>query len=189
MGEVDAAVATADHATTDPGSSRPSPLGTWALAGFHTAMLVAVVVTTLFFAGLAGNQLAALDTWVGVVAYLYLWAVTWWTNRQVIDAVGPGLLAGSSDPTDALVEATKWGGLVGLLVFLPALLIGVVFFVGAGGIEAVPFLLLAAAVGSVVSAGVGVVVGVVFAILDLLLVRLARAWLPVDSSDSSAMNS
>lgn len=166
--------------------SRPSPLLAWALAAFHVALLVAVVVTALFFAGLAGNQLAALDTWVGVVAYLYLWGVTWWTNRQMIDAVGQGLVTGSASTSDVFVEAMKWGGVVGLLVFLPALVVGIVLFVGGGGLEAVPFLLLAAAVGTVVSAGVGVLVGAAFALLDLLLVRLARGWFPTDGSSSGA---
>lgn len=165
-----------DAAAADP--LRFSPLLSWALAAFHAALLVALAVAVLFALGLAGNQLAALETSVGVAAYCYLWAVTWWTNRRVVESVGSGLVTGSADSSAVLVEAMKWGGVVGLLVFLPALVIGIVLFVGAGGIEAVPFLLVAAVVGGVLAGGVGVVVGALYALLDLVLVRLAHAWLP-----------
>ena len=150
----------------------------WALAAFHAALLVAIVVGALIFAGVAGNQLAALDTSVGVVAYGYLWAIAWWTNRRMLESAGPGLVDGSSAPTDVVVEAMRTGGLTGLLVFFPALVVGVVFLLAATGLEAVPFLLVAGAVGTTVAAGVGVVVGAAFALLDLLLVRAALAWMP-----------
>jgi hypothetical protein len=155
------------------------PLLVWAFAGFHVALLVALVVAVLYFVGLANDGLAALETWVGVVAYLYLWGVAWWTNRRMLDAVGRGLLTGTASPAGVLVEAAKWGGLAGFLAFLPALAVGIVLFVSAGGVEAVPIVPAGAAIGTVLSAGVGVLVGSGLALLDLLLLRLARAWLPV----------
>lgn len=162
-----------------------APLLTWTFAAFHAALLVALVVAVLFALGLAGNQLNALDTSLGVVAYLYLWAVTWWTNRRVVEAVGWGLLTGSATRSDVLVEALKWGGVAGLLVFLPAFAVVVVLVVAQGGLEAVSFLLFAAVVGSVVAGGVGVLVGALSALLDLLLVGIARAWLPRDAGSAS----
>ena len=174
-----------DAAEGDAQGSEFTPLLAWTFAAFHTALLVALVVALLFFAGLAGNQLAALDTSVGVVAYLYLWAVTWWTNRRMVEAVGAGLLTGSADSSAVLVEAMKWGGVAGLLVFLPVLVVGIVLIVAQGGLEAVPFLVIAASVGSVVAGGVGVVVGGVLALLDLGLVRLANVWLPRDGPERS----
>lgn len=156
----------------------PPALAAWAFATFHAALLVAVVVAVLYLAGIAGDRLAALDTSVGVVAYLYLWGVAWWTNRRVLAATGLGLPGGSASPTGVLVEATKWGGVAGFLAFLPLLAIGLALFVGAGGLGAIPFVLVGAAVGSVLAAGLGVLVGGGFALLDLLLLRAARAWLP-----------
>lgn len=166
---------------TDASDDEPAQVHSllaWSLAAFHAALLVALVVGVLYLAGLAGNQLAALDTSVGVLAYLYLWGVTWWTNRRMLDAVGSGLLTGSARPSAVLAEAMKWGAAAGFLVFLPLLVLVLVLFVGAGGLEAIPFVVVGAGVGSALSAGVGVVVGGSFALLDLLLVRLAGAWLP-----------
>lgn len=166
--------------STNGQPSRTRSLLVWALAAFHAALLVAVAVALLYFAGLAGNGLEALDTWVGVLAYLYLWGVTWWTNRRMLEAIGTGLVTGAATPSDVFVEAMKWGAAAGFLVFLPLLVVGIALFVGAGGPEAIPFVVVGAGIGSGLSAGVGVVVGGSFALLDLLLVRLAGAWLPVE---------
>ena len=163
---------------TDLDSSGPPALLVWTLAAFHAAFLVALVVAAVYLAGLANDGLAALETWIGVLAYLYLWGVTWWTNRRMLDAVGSGLLTGSTRTTDVFVEAMKWGGVAGFLAFLPALAVGIALFVGAGGVEALPFVVVGAAIGSALSVGVGVLVGGVFALVDHLLLRAARAWLP-----------
>lgn len=178
MGEEDASADVGAGTAAVEGASRDvSSLLAWSFAAFHAALLVALVVAVLFALGLAGNQLAALDTSLGLVAYLYLWAVTWWTNRRMVAAVGSGLLAGSASRSDVLVEAMKWGGVAGLLVFLPAFAVVALLVVAQGGLEAVSFLLFAAVVGSIVAGGLGVLVGALYALLDLLLVGIARAWL------------
>lgn len=180
MGEAESGAPDAPTATGAGGddSTDPHSLLVWAFAGFHVALLVVLVVAVLYFAGLANDGLATLETWVGVVAYLYLWGVAWWTNRRVLAATGLGLPGESASPTGVLVEAAKWGAVAGFLVFLPLLAIGLVLFVGAGGLGAIPFVLVGAAIGAVLSTGVGALVGSVLALLDLLLLRLARAWLP-----------
>ena len=165
-------------------ATRPPRLLVWTFAGFHAAFLVALAVAAVYLAGVANEGLAALETWIGVLAYLYLWGVTWWTNRRMLEAVGPGFVAGRASRTAVFVEASKWGGVTGFLVFLPALVVVVVRFVAAGGLQAVPFVVLATGVGSVLSVGVGGFVGAGLALLDLLLLRLARAWLPVTVADS-----
>ena len=159
-------------------SSGPPALLVWSFAAFHAAFLVAIAVVAVYLAGIANDGLAPLETWIGVLAYLYLWSVVWWTNRRMLDAVGSELVAGRASRTAVLVEATKWGGVAGLLAFLPALAVGIALFVGAGGVEALPFVAVGAAIGSVLAGGVGVLVGGVFALVDLLLLRAARAWLP-----------
>jgi len=183
-GRDDADSATPAAPGRDP-SSAPGLLA-WAVASFHAALLVALAVVALYLTGSAGGILAGLATWVGVVAYLYLWGVTWWTNRRVLSATGLGLPGRSPTRADVLVEASKWGGATGFLAFLPALVVGVVRFVAAGGLEAVPIVAIGAAVGSVLSVGVGVLVGAGFGLLDLLLVRAARRWLPQEDARSAA---
>lgn len=162
-------------------SSDSDGLLTWGLASFHTALLVALVLGGLYAAGVAGELLTGLDTWIGIVAYLYLWAVTWWTNRRLLSRIEGDLVTERPGASALLAEAMKWGALAGLLVFLPALLVGIVLFVGAGGLGAVPFLLVGGAIGATLATGIGVVVGVLFVLLDLLLVRAARRWLPADT--------
>lgn len=159
------------------GTATP-PLQVWALAAFHTALLVALAVVGLYAAGVAGDALAGLDTAVGVAAYLYLWAVTWLTHRSMLNALAGDLLTGGVEVDDLLVAAVKWGAVVGEFVFLPVLLLGVVVFVGAGGLEALSFLAVGGVIGALLAAGVGGVIGVVFTGLDLALIRAVRAWLP-----------
>lgn len=166
----------------EPGSGGRLPV--WALASFHAALLVALAVGVLYATGAAGDVLAGLETWIGALAYLYLWGVAVWTNRALFERIDGDLVAERPGPTALLAEASKWGGLAGLLVFIPILVVGIVFFVGAGGLEAVPFVLLAAVIGTVVSVGIGVVVGVVFALLDLLLLGAARSWLSADGGET-----
>ena len=116
----------------DDGPATPPPLLVWTLAAFHTATLVALAVAALHLAGRLGALLAGLDTAVGAAAYLYLWAVTWWTNRRWLAASGPALATGAADPRAVAVGAARWGAVAGLGVLLPALAVGSVLFVGTG---------------------------------------------------------
>lgn len=172
----------------DPGGGEPRPLLVWALASFHVALLVAVAVGLLYAAGFLGNQLAALDTSVGVVAFIYLWAVTWWTNRRMLASLDGDLLSAAPSRTDVLVNAMAWGGMAGVLVFLPPFVLVFGFIVVAGGIEALPFLVIAAVIGVVVAAGVGVVLGGVLAVIDLALLWTARVWMPAPRDGRGTRN-
>lgn len=167
----------------DGGHGRAPPLLVWALATFHVAVLVAVAVGVLYASGTLGNQIAALDTSVGVVAYLSIWGITWWTNRRMLDDLGPAPLGRTTDRVDVVVGALRWGGVTGLLVFLPIYVLALVFFAAAGGLEAVPILLVGGAVALVLAVGAGVLVGGVLALLDLALARLVRVWLPESAVD------
>ena len=164
----------------------PDALLVWALASFHAALIVAVAVGLLYATGLLGNQLAALDTSVGLVAYGYLWAVTWWTNRRMLASIDGDLLSGGTSRTDVLVTAMAWGGLAGVLVFLPPFALVFAFVVAAGGLESLLFLVIAAVVGVLVAAGAGAVVGGVLSVLDLGLLRAARAWVPAGTAGQDA---
>lgn len=150
----------------------------WTVASANAALLVAIAVGLLYAVGGLGDRLAALDTSIGVVAYGYLWGVTWWTNRRWLDAVDPVLLFGAGNAVDLTVGALRWGAVAGVLVFVPAFVAVAVLVGGNAGLAAAPFLLLGAGIGGLLAAGVGAVVGGVLALVDLLLGRTGRAWLP-----------
>lgn len=175
-------------ADQEPENPSTPPLLVWALAAFHAALLVAVAVAGLYAAGVAGDALAGLDTAVGAAAYLYLWAVTWWTNRSMLHGLEIDLLTGEPWMGDLGSMAAKWGAIAGVSVFLPVLLLGVVVLVGAGGLEALPFLAVGGAIGALLAAGLGVLVGVAFAAIDLTLIRAVRAWLPAQGGHSGEVH-
>lgn len=159
-----------------PGGNPPGTLLVWCLATFHAALLVSLLVGGLYLADVAGDVLAGLETAVGVASYLYLWAVTWWTNRRWLERVGPAVASGRPALRPAVGEAVKWGGFTGLLFFAGLLVVGggVVIFTTPG---AVLLVALAGLVGVVASFAVGAAVGALFAAVDVLLARAATmAW-------------
>ena len=168
-----------DDGRGDPTDPTP-PLLWWSLAAFHAATLVALLVAVMYATGRAGDLLAGLDTSVGVAAYGYLWAVTWWTNRRWLAADGAGIVGGRPEPRATLLGAVRWGGVTGVLAFLPVAVVGLALLVGAGGVDALPFVLLGIASGTVLAVGVGGIVGGGLGALDLLLLRAATGWLDVD---------
>lgn len=165
-----------DVATVQRRSTR---LVAWGLGAFHTALLVVLVVGSLYAVGAVGDLLDTLATSIGVVAYLYLWAVVWWTNRRWLDEGGSGLVDDVTEPDEVVGSALKWGGFAGALVFLPQLLIVAAFVLTSGSLAVFGFLIVAGVIGVGVAFGVGALVGAAFALLDLLLLRVARAWLDV----------
>lgn len=153
----------------------PDPLVVWCLATFHAAFLVAVGVLALHRSGAAGDLLAGLGTLQGFALFLALWTVTWWTTRRWLAEATVDARAGTTPSVGAsLVPALKWGGLDGLvfLLFLVAVLL-VPNAVAAGTVSAVYVLALLVLVGSLVAAVVGALVGGLFALVDLALLRAA----------------
>jgi|GEM_PF-1940404 len=150
----------------------------WTVASVNAALLVAVGVGLLYAAGGLGDRLAGLGTSVGVLAYGYLWGVTWWTNRRWLDALEPGLLSTDTTAVAVSVGALRWGAVAGVLVFAPAFVAVAVLVGGNAGLGALPFLALGAGIGALVAAGVGAIVGGILGLLDVVFVRASRAWLP-----------
>lgn len=155
-----------------------SSLLAWTVASANAALLVAVAVGLLYAADGLGDRLAALDTSIGVLAYGYLWAVTWWTNRRWLDALEPSLLSTEATVIAVSVAALRWGAVAGVLLFAPAFVAVAVLVGGNAGLGAVPFLALGAGIGALLAAGVGAVVGGLLGLVDVVLVRTSRAWLP-----------
>lgn len=160
----------------------PSALLAWSLAGFHVALLVALLVAGLYLGGAAGDLLAGLDTVVGLALYGYLWAVTWWTNRRWIATTGL-VTTGRPTPGAVLGSAIQWGGATGLLFLVVPLAVVVGFLVVTGGLGALPFALLVVVIGGLLAAAIGAVVGGLLAGLDLVLLRASRLVVPAAAPD------
>lgn len=167
----------------------PVSLLAWCLATFHTALLVSLFVIGFYLVGAAGDVLRGLETAVGIVVYLYLWGVTWWTHRRWLDAHGVALITGRPDPRAVTVDALKWGGVTGLLFFVGVLVPSAVVLVASNGFETIPLVVLATVVGTLLSFVVGAVVGMVFALLDLLLVRVSHSWRIEDRREEASPDS
>lgn len=159
---------TADQGSAERGA--PDPLVAWALGAFHAALLVAVLVA-LGHAADALGELGDLNTAVGLALYLVLWVLSWGVGRRVLAEVP----ASQAAEPDGLSRALRWGALGGaatgagfllvtvLVAFVPRALIG-------GEIVVVAYISL---LGAVVAAAVGTVVGGLFALLDVALIRVA----------------
>lgn len=158
-------------ATAAADAARPPPprLVVWAAGSFHATLLVVLLVGGVHLAGAAGDLLAGLGTLPGAVAYLYLWAATTWTT-------GRGLRTAEFRPDDgvsgglrAAGAALLWGGVTGVGVLLPVLVLLVGSLALAGDDGVLVAALVFGGVGLPLAATVGAVVGLAFAGLDLLL--------------------
>lgn len=143
------------------------PLAVWAVATFNVAVLVAALVGALHLDGRLGDVLAGLNTWVGVALYCCLWATTWWTNGGWLAG-----LDGDDGLIGTLVAGGTWGGVNGVLFFWVLFFVAVIPTVGFDP-TAVLFYLLALGIGTVLALGIGGIVGVLAAALDLALFRVA----------------
>lgn len=154
-------------------------LAVWALASFHSAGLVALLVVALYFDGSLGDLLGGLDTVTGLGLYLGLWAATWWTNRRAFAAVADA----GSDASASVVVGTggKWAGVDGIL-FLWMLLLVAVFPPASVTVEGVVYFLAIGCVASLLAFAVGAVVGSLFAALDLALFRVAGSLGPTPTA-------
>ena len=136
----------------------------WPLASFHVAALLVAGLTTLYAVGALGSLLQGVRTVTGLALYLALWGLTRWT-------VGRWLRAAALDASrDALLGAATWGAVTGVgFLFAVLVTLGVV-------VREFVFVAVLALVGTPVAALVGGVVGVGFAFLDTLLVRLGTRF-------------
>ncbi len=151
----------------------------WSLSAFHTSLFFWLFVVVLYMTGALGNLLASLNTIVGVIIFVFLWATTWFCTRLVVRQI-----IHTSDWGDlkiplrrTLALAMLGGGINGLSFFLIPLVLAIIVAVAAvivsRSLTDVPAVLVLFGVsfefGSILSFGFGVVFGLLFALLDLLL--------------------
>src|SRR5439155_6183702 len=166
----------------------PARLLLWSLATFHTAFFFAAFVAALYLNGSIADLLASLNTLVGTAVYLVLWATTWWTTRQAWRALKWERLDDPLDVTALLGMGTLYGGINGMLflsvIALVAIPVGlaaiIVEALGLGRMEDMAglvaagfFSLIVLGIAEVVAFGIGALVGLLFAIVDGALLRIA----------------
>ena len=169
----------------------PARLLLWSLATFHTAFFFAAFVAALYLNGSIADLLASLNTLVGTAVYLLLWATTWWTTRQAWRALKWERLDDPLDVTALLGMGTLYGGINGMLflsvIALVAIPVGLAAIIVeairlgrledmAGLVAAGFFSLIVLAIAEVVAFGIGALVGLLFAIVDGVLLHIAW-WL------------
>ncbi|MFC6731296.1 MULTISPECIES: hypothetical protein [unclassified Haladaptatus] len=167
MAEADAGTVTAERP--------PDTLLTFALATFHVSLLGAVALVILHSSGSVGRLLVGLDTAAGLLLFLALWGITWWTTRWVLTHAP----LAPDDPDGGVGRALLWGFLGGAVTgigFLPVAF--VLFFLTAFGLAV--FANLASFIfllfGIPVAAIAGGLLGATFGLLDALVYRAATAF-------------
>lgn len=172
----------ADEVSADPSADadRADPLVVWSFATAHVALLVAVGISIAYVYGGIGDALAGSGTGPGVALFLFLWALTWWTHRRAFEGLSLDGVETGDDVVSLLTNGALWGGATGLLFFwgLFLFLVGVVVFYGPPSTGDFLFLGIVLAIGSLLAAIVGLAIGLSFAVLDLLVLRLTDVAVP-----------
>jgi hypothetical protein len=148
------------------------------LGTFHAAALIAALVVILYASGGLAPLLSSLSTIAGLALFSALWLTTVWSTGRTLRGaltVAPW----TSVPLGIMIPRAAWRGGVNGVVFLVCL--GVILAissafngdVGVVGFGALIFLTVGAAFAFVI----GLVVGLLFAGLDLALVSATRAIL------------
>lgn len=149
-------------------AEEPDPLVVWALGSLYAALLVVALVIELYVYTPLGEVLADLNTVLGIVLYLALWALTVWTTRATLQRVS---LASDTSLSSVLVQSSAWGAVTGVGFLLAAVLFALApRFLLDGELVALGFV---AALGAAVALVVGALVGCLFGVLTLGVARLA----------------
>ena len=148
------------------------------LGTFHAAVLIAALVVTLYARGGLAPLLSSLSTIAGLALFSALWLATLWSTGRTLRGaftVAPW----TSVPLGIMIPRAAWRGGVNGVVFLAC--VGVILAIssafngdaGVVGFGALIFLTVGAAVAFVI----GLALGLLFAGVDLALIRATRAIL------------
>src|ERR1700686_4103793 len=155
----------------------------FALGTFHAAALIAALVLVLYATGGLAPLLSSLNTVAGLALFSALWLTTVWsTNRTLRGAftVAPW----TSVPLGVMIPRAAWRGGVNGVAFLACL--GLILLVSSAFNGDVGLIglgtLIFATVGAAGSFVIGLVVGLMFAAVDLALVTATRAILNDEKS-------
>jgi hypothetical protein len=150
----------------------------FALGTFHAAVLIAALVLVLYAADGLVPVLGSLSTVAGLALFGALWLTTVWSTHRTLRGaftVPPW----TSLPLDTMLSRASVGGGLNGIAFLA--LLGVVLgissaFNGDTGVIGYGFLIFAT-IGAAFAFVIGLVLGLLFAGIDLALVTATRAIL------------
>jgi hypothetical protein len=164
---------------------RSPDLKVWSLSTFHTTCFIVIVALGLHLHGTLPDTLRQLDTALGFAAFIILWAVTCAaTSWGVRYAARP---AQSADPLAfSIAISGGWNG-VAIFAVLFAVFTVRVAMAGSYPLAGIPVLFLGVVVGSLLAFTIGTMVGLVFGLIDTVLIRVGSAlfeW--IEGSDVAA---
>jgi len=154
---------------------RSLDLKVWSLSTFHATGFIVIVALGLHLCGTLGDTLRRLDTARGVAAFIILWAST-----CAATSWGLRYAARPAQSTDAFsFSMAIAGGLNGVAVFAVLLAVFAVRVATASSypLAAIPVLFLSAVIGSLLAFTIGTMVGLVFGLIDTVVIRMGSALL------------
>jgi len=148
------------------------------MATFQVSLIVLLAALTIFA---SDGSFDDLDTVTGILAFVWLWAASFYWTLKAVGNMGVEALQGDPLPV-MLAEGIKRGAMAGI-TFFAGLLLGIFFVVSLGldedprGLEVLSFLLFAIVylvIGSAVAGIVGGALGFVFAVMYRALLSFAK---------------
>lgn len=150
----------------------------WGLSGFHTTLFVVVGLLLLHSGGALGGALAQLDTLTGFVLFIGLWATDWGATRHAMRGISAAALGRPFAGGGLIIRGIVAGSVNGALFFLWLVLTLSAQAVVHGDGETALNLLVIATFGWFFAAVVGGVFGLLFAVIDTLLLEVPRWIVP-----------
>ena len=152
---------------------RSPDLKVWSLSTFHATGFIVIVTLGLHLYGALPDRLHQLDTALGFAAFIILWATT-----CAATSWGLRYAARPAQATDGIsFSVAIAGGLNGVMIFAVLLAAFAVRVATASSspLAAIPALFFGAVIGSLLAFAIGTTVGLVFGLIDTVLIRMGSA--------------
>jgi hypothetical protein len=165
---------------------RIAPLRAWSLATFHTVTFVVAAAAFAHASDSLKEALARLDTKTGVAFFGAFWALTFFITRAGLRKMMPVETASTSSIVFGTTIAGAWNG-VGVFAILVS--VGLVSGFATRGFEAMrllPVQFLTAVLGSLLAFTVGAVAGLVYGLVDALLIGCAEMLYRASNASTAA---
>jgi hypothetical protein len=153
------------------------------LASFQTSGFLLLIVVLMYQGGSLGDVLAGSSLPAGTLVFVFLWLTNFLCTLRAVRQVGVEHLQ-QAPFGRMLAQGMKWGGVNGVVFFLPPLT-GLIIFIAARAIvtgeadalaNVLAFGVLLGLLGAFASFLVGMIVGFAFAAVEAVLLGCALAW-------------